>query len=270
MARARNIKPSFFQNEELGELAPLARLAFIGMWTIADYKGCIEFRPKRLKVQLLPYDDCDMEEIAINLDKSGFVRIYSVGDQRYIKIVNFEKHQNPHKNEREAGSDIPDIAEVNNKNNGLEHIKINPEQNGTTPADSPIPLPDSLTKPSRTSALELLLSHDVPEQLAKDWLKIRKAKRLELTETTLKATIREAEKAGFTLVQAITYSCENAWGGFKAEYLSGKQAMGSRVGVTTAMDDNTLVAKARELGIDTYKQSKQDLVSKINAKLGVR
>lgn len=148
MARARNIKPSFFQNEELGELEPLARLAFIGMWTIADYKGCIEFRPKRLKVQLLPYDECDMERIAINLDKSGFVRIYSVDGQRYIKIVNFDKHQNPHKNERDAGSDIPDIPENYINNNELENIQINPEENGTTPADSLILIPSSLNPDS--------------------------------------------------------------------------------------------------------------------------
>lgn len=144
MARSRNIKPSFFQNEELGELSPLARLAFIGMWTIADYKGCIEYRPKRLKVQLLPYDECSLEEIAINLEKSGFIAIYSVAEQTYIKIVNFEKHQNPHKNEREAGSEIPDIPENYTRISYLENIAINREENGTAPADSLFPLTDSL------------------------------------------------------------------------------------------------------------------------------
>lgn len=144
MARARNIKPSFFQNEQLGELPPITRLAFVGMWTIADFRGCIEFRPKRLKIQLLPYDNCDLEEIAINLDKSGLIRMYSVQGQRYIKILNFEKHQNPHKNEREAGSDIPDYEEKFRVINDLQNIENNPEQNGTAPADSLFPLPDSL------------------------------------------------------------------------------------------------------------------------------
>lgn len=142
MARARNIKPSFFQNEELGELNPIDRLAFIGMWTVADFKGCIEFRPKRLKVQLLPYDDCDFELIAKNLDKSGFIKIYTVAGQRYLKIINFEKHQNPHKNERESGSDIPDLSD----DAVIEDFQINPEQDGTTPADSPIPLPETNVK----------------------------------------------------------------------------------------------------------------------------
>lgn len=144
MARSRNIKPGFFQNEQLGELEPIARLAFIGMWTVADFKGCLEFRPKRLKIQLLPYDDCDLEKIAINLDKSGLIRMYSVQGNRYIKILKFEEHQNPHKNERDAGSEIPDFDENNREINDLEKIENNREQDGTNRADSLLLIPDSL------------------------------------------------------------------------------------------------------------------------------
>ena len=132
MARARNIKPGFFQNEELAELAPIDRLAFIALWTVCDFKGCLEYRPKRLKVQLLPYDECNIEEIIKNLVDSGFIQIYSVENQDYIKILNFEKHQNPHKNEKEAGSDIPDI-------DGTRTDNI-----GTSRADSLLLIPDTL------------------------------------------------------------------------------------------------------------------------------
>ncbi len=147
MARSRNIKPSFFQNEQLGELTPIERLAFIGMWTIADFKGCLEFRPKRLKIQLMPYDECDFEKIAINLDKSGLIRNYSVQGQRYIKIVNFVKHQNPHKNERQAGSDIPDITDNYSQVYDFNELAINTEQvpnkDGTNRADSLLLIPSS-------------------------------------------------------------------------------------------------------------------------------
>jgi uncharacterized phage protein (TIGR02220 family) len=152
MARARNIKPSFFQNEELGELLPIERLAFIGMWTIADFRGCIELRPKRLKVQILPYDDCDFNQITNNLEQSGLISTYSVAGQRYIKLLNFEKHQNPHKNERDGGSDIPDISErddLANKNSNLKLVEINHDKDGTAPADSLFPLTDS-SSPSNT------------------------------------------------------------------------------------------------------------------------
>ena len=162
MARARNIKPAFFTNDELSELPPLARLLFIGLWTIADYKGCFEYKPKRLKVQLLPYDDCDIEQLVSALDKSRFISIYSVQGQTYGKVLNFNKHQNPHKNEKEKGSDIPDIElrddvdGINSiQNNGLENIENNRDKNGTAhdqnetdPADSLNLIPDSLNPDS--------------------------------------------------------------------------------------------------------------------------
>jgi hypothetical protein len=132
MARARNIKPGFFQNEELAELEPIDRLAFIALWTVCDYKGCLEYRPKRLKIQLLPYDDIDIEKTVVRLEKAGFVQVYKIENESFIKIINFEKHQNPHKNEREAGSDIPDI-------DGTKSDII-----GTTRADSLLLIPDSL------------------------------------------------------------------------------------------------------------------------------
>ena len=61
MARARNIKPAFFDNDDLAEVPPLGRILFIGFWTISDFKGDLEWRPKRIKAQILPYDDCDVE-----------------------------------------------------------------------------------------------------------------------------------------------------------------------------------------------------------------
>lgn len=155
MARARNIKPGFFQNDELAELHPLERLAFIGMWTIADFKGCIEYRPKMLKVQILPYDDCDMEVVTNNLEQARFIRSYAVQGKRYLKIINFEKHQNPHKNERDAGSEIPDIDEQDetaNKNSELSQDGTKPDLIGTARADSLVLIPDSLVLNPDTSA----------------------------------------------------------------------------------------------------------------------
>ncbi|WP_461949107.1 hypothetical protein ACOKPE_14565 [Acinetobacter baumannii] len=49
MARSRNIKPSFFMNEDIIELPYEARLLFIGLWTLADREGRLENRPKKIK-----------------------------------------------------------------------------------------------------------------------------------------------------------------------------------------------------------------------------
>lgn len=167
MARSRNIKPAFFQNEKLAELKPINRLAFIALWTVCDFKGCLEYRPRRLKVQLLPYDDCDIEEIINNLIDSGFIQIYSVEDQGYIKILNFEKHQNPHKNEKEAGSDIPDI-------DGTKTDYI-----GTSRADSLLLIPDSFNPLTEVWEKDFELFYKeypkkvAPQKAKQAWKKIR-------------------------------------------------------------------------------------------------
>lgn len=151
MARARNIKPAFFDNDLLAEIEPLGRLLFIGLWTIADHKGDLVYREKRIKAQLLPYDNCDIKKIMINLDKSGFIRFYSDGDLIYLNIVNFSKHQNPHKNERAKGSDIPELTEMMTQAIDLNTLTINRDNNGTNQdndgtnrADSLLLIPDPL------------------------------------------------------------------------------------------------------------------------------
>lgn len=99
MARTRNLKPSFFTNETLAELPPLTRLFFQGLWTQADREGRVEDRPRRLKAEILPYDECDPEDLLVQLESSGFIHRYAVENNRCIWIPTFVKHQHPHPKE---------------------------------------------------------------------------------------------------------------------------------------------------------------------------
>lgn len=108
MARARNIKPGFFDNEILGELPALTRLLFIGLWCLADREGRLQDRPKRIKKELLGYDDVtadDVDYMLQQLHDNDFIKRYEVAGEKYIQVINFLKHQNPHC--KEQGSAIP-------------------------------------------------------------------------------------------------------------------------------------------------------------------
>ena len=105
MARARNIKPGFFDNEILGELPALTRLLFIGLWCLADREGRLQDRPKRIKKELLGYDDVTSDGVDAMLQQlceNGFIQRYEVDGDRYIQVTNFVKHQNPHCKEQES------------------------------------------------------------------------------------------------------------------------------------------------------------------------
>jgi hypothetical protein len=103
MARARSIKPAFFSNEELAELSAGTRLLFIGLWTIADRNGRLEDRPKRIKAELFPYDNIDLEEGLSKLHNAGFIDRYSADGINVILINNFLKHQHCHPSEKASG-----------------------------------------------------------------------------------------------------------------------------------------------------------------------
>lgn len=100
--RARNIKPTFFQNELLTEIDFAGRLLFIGLWTLADREGRLEDRPKRIKMQLFAMDPVDVDQHLRELAELGFIERYQRDGCEYIQIVNFKKHQRPHSNELQS------------------------------------------------------------------------------------------------------------------------------------------------------------------------
>lgn len=105
MARARNIKPGFYKNEDLAECSIYARFIFPGLWMLGDRMGRMEDRPKRIKCELLPYDNVDVDPLLDELQAGGFILRYTVDGVRYIQILKFLEHQTPHV--REQASTIP-------------------------------------------------------------------------------------------------------------------------------------------------------------------
>jgi hypothetical protein len=107
MARARNIKPGFFTNEDLVELDFATRLLFVGLWTVADRDGRLQDRPKKIKIDVFPADNLDVDAMLQALHNGGFIARYEVNGGKFIQITNWTKHQNPHHTEK--ASDIPSL-----------------------------------------------------------------------------------------------------------------------------------------------------------------
>lgn len=105
MARARLLKPGFFENEDLAKMPPHGRLLFQGLWTLADREGRLHDRPAWIKGQIFAYENVKVDGLLAQLDAGGFIQRYEVEGARYIQVVKFEKHQSPHV--REPASTIP-------------------------------------------------------------------------------------------------------------------------------------------------------------------
>jgi hypothetical protein len=166
--RARNIKPGFFKNEELAAKDPLARILFQGLWCMADREGRLEDRPARIKAEILPYDACDAESLlaSLALGEDPFILRYESEGRRFIQIVHFGRHQNPHLKEPKSTIPAPGRHDADNMPEPEKHQAGTvqaPEENhadtvqapyghGASPAD--ILIPDSLIPDSLNSLSE--------------------------------------------------------------------------------------------------------------------
>lgn len=195
MARSRNIKPKFFTNEELAECSPLARLLFAGLWTVADREGRLEDRPKRIKAELLPYDQCDVDQLLTELAAGGFIARYLAESSRCIQVLNFSRHQHPHV--KEPQSQIPpwngvaeSLVQVPGKTGSFPALTLNPHTDSLV-ADSlkgaavpPTDEPSPAEKPAKVKPEEIAIPGelDTPEfRAARDaWFKQRRTKRISL------------------------------------------------------------------------------------------
>lgn len=140
MARARNIKPKFFTNEQVVGVPFVSRLLFIGLWTIADRAGRLEDKPLQIKMQVFPGDSIDVNSCLAELQDAGLLLRYSINGSKYIQVLTFEKHQNPHKDESASEIPAPNLHSAS--------TSVAQDLHETCPADSLLLIPDSLIPPT--------------------------------------------------------------------------------------------------------------------------
>jgi hypothetical protein len=235
MARARNIKPGFFKNEDLAECSPWARLCFAGLWTLADREGRLEDRPKRIKGELFPYDSIEVEPLLQELERFKFIVRYETEGMKAIQIAEFKRHQSPHYSESQSVIKPPGLPE-GPELQAPPTPGVLPEDSekppvikrGSQPPDSLIPdslIPESKKKTPRKRGaaaqlvpVEALIAEGVAPQHAADWLAARAKKSLLLTPTAWDQVKNEAQKAGLSVPEAIKTAAGNGWAGFKASW----------------------------------------------------
>lgn len=97
MARKRMIDPTFWEDEKLGTMLVECRLLFMGLISQADDDGRLRGNPALIRSLIFPYDDgltaATVDEWLSCLHNNGLILRYSVDDERYIWIINFDKHQ---------------------------------------------------------------------------------------------------------------------------------------------------------------------------------
>jgi hypothetical protein len=191
MARIRTIKPEFFIDEDIAEMPPLCRIVFQGLWCQSDREGRLEDRPKRLKAQLMPHDDVDMNEMLDTIEKHGFIARYEVGGRRLIQVRTFRKHQYP--NKKEPPSTIPapcehetECVQTGEGTPGMDLGNGSGEGNG-----SPSPADDGTLEESFDRFWDAYPRKDAKQAAQKAWRKLKPD--ADLVATIVAAVERQAK-----------------------------------------------------------------------------
>lgn len=98
MARIRTVKPEFFRHELLQDLeithqGKYPMLVFAGLWGHCDKAGRFEWKPRTLKLDILPFMAFDMAETLTILEQAKLIERYTVEGREYGLIPSFSEHQ---------------------------------------------------------------------------------------------------------------------------------------------------------------------------------
>jgi len=228
MARIRTIKPEFFRHSglyeaEVEDRIPL-RIAFAGLWTVADKAGRFKWRPRELKLDCLPFDEVDFSRVLDALRTRGFIVKYIHDGMEYGHIPSWGMHQVI--NNRESESVLPDPHECTvltreaRVDDALSTPLMHAQVEGKGREGEGKGREGKGKDASRANIGIDIFPSEIPTQLQNDFIALRKAKKSPVTQTAISGIEREAKKAGLDLQAALEMCCQRGWTGFKAEWVT--------------------------------------------------
>lgn len=212
--RIRTIKPEFFKHDGIAALPAITRILFVGLWSLADCEGRLEDRPKRIKAEVLPYDEIDVESALSDLARAGFIVRYSNSDLKLIEVVSFKNHQRISGKEAEVESKYPHYQDDGSSING----EATGKHSGSTCEAPGSAGREGKGKERKGDAIPLPLPFS-SEQFQAAWTdfgKHRSEIRKPLKPTMTKAMLDGLERIGEArAIAAIRHTIANGWVGLR-------------------------------------------------------
>lgn len=112
MARIRTIKPDFFRHELLQDLeikypGQYIMLTFVGIWAQCDSNGVFPWRPRLLKLDILPFIPYEMEDTLNILVSATMILKFESDGKFYGHVPTFCRHQRLTGKEAQDGRKYP-------------------------------------------------------------------------------------------------------------------------------------------------------------------
>lgn len=114
MARKRMVDPSIWQSEDFSKLSTLAKLVFIGLFSLADDEGRGRANPTYLKSSLFPYNEnlrsTDIEKTLSEISSNMSVVFYECNGSSYYSLLSWYIFQ---RIDKPTSSQLPSFDENN-------------------------------------------------------------------------------------------------------------------------------------------------------------
>jgi hypothetical protein len=224
MARIRTIKPEFWRDEDLSTISAEAALLAIGLLNQADDEGYFNANSKLIESDVFPLRElsCTTTELLNELHRIGYVSMfYGTDSKRYGHIVNFEKHQVINKKNLSKIKPLLDVQE--DYGSSTVSLPVGKEQGKEREHGKEQGTEVEKPRAPRFDAVRYLTERNVSDQVAIDWIAVRKMKRSAVTQTSIDQIERQARKANMSLAAVLTVCCQNGWAGFNAEWVNKDQ-----------------------------------------------
>lgn len=108
------IDPTIWQSEDFGKLSNLAKIVFIGLFSLADDEGRGRANPVYLRTTLFPYNEdmrsADVEKALFEISSNMSVVFYSCDGNSYYSLLSWNTFQ---KIDRATDSKLPAFEENN-------------------------------------------------------------------------------------------------------------------------------------------------------------
>jgi hypothetical protein len=201
-------------------------LVFTNLLAHADSEGAVDVHPRaiaeevgltveQVKAAITVLESVDIESRSPECEGRRIVRMDEHRDWGW-RIVNYVKYR-AIRNEDDRREQNR-LAQQRFREKVRKGQQSQPRKPESAQAEAEV---DAKAKKKKTDAPAALVGLEgVPVQTLKDWIKVRREKRLPLTQTALDAILVEIAKTKHTTASAIKLAAEMSWAGFKASWLN--------------------------------------------------
>lgn len=197
MARIRSIKPEYFRHELLQDLeisnpGKYPMMVFAGLWTQCDSQGVFEWRPRQLKLDILPFIPFDMEASLSILHAADLIKKYEIDGKLYGLIPTFRDHQRLSGKEAQDGKRYP-LSDTYCEAEGKQQGSDGEQQESQEKERGKRKRKEEKERKRETDAL-FVLPEWIPEKTWTAYLEVRANKRAAKTTNALNLVIEELKK----------------------------------------------------------------------------